>query len=253
MANMKGMNRPIATRLRARLQAKGVPASQHNTEDLVRFFPEALNISAAGMSCEEIAQVLIYLIEKQLIVVPATAGHAVKEVAPGWHVCRFYRDFSEMLKLVAPYIADGLNNGEGCFWILPEAVPTSAACNVLGQFVEDIESRLSSGQLEIIPHRNWYLDDSGQLKSFERIAEALLVKQDQALARGFKFLRAAGDAAWVSGSEESKNFIDYEMKVDAVLGTTKVAAMCTYRATVTADEVVAIVGAHQDALCRAAV
>ena len=43
------------------------------------------------------------------------------------------------------------------------------------------------------------------------------------------------------------------MKVNAALGATKVAAICTYRADVTADELVAIVTAHQDALYKAPV
>src|SRR5689334_21894498 len=79
------------------------------------------------------------------------------------------------------------------------------------------------------------------------------VARDRALARGFKFLRAVGDTGWISGTEQSKRFIDYEMKINAALGATKVAAVCTYRADVTADEFVAIVTAHQDALYNAPV
>jgi len=44
-----------------------------------------------------------------------------------------------------------------------------------------------------------------RLESFEEIAEAFLVRQDRALAKGFKFLRAAGDTGWVSRTEESKS------------------------------------------------
>jgi hypothetical protein len=41
------------------------------------------------------------------------------------------------------------------------------------------------------------------------------------------------------------------MKVNAAIGATKIAAMCTYRAAVTAEELVAMVSAHQDALEQA--
>jgi two-component system, LuxR family, sensor kinase FixL len=169
-------------------------------------------------------------------------------VAPGWHFCQFYRDFNQLLDIIAPYVAEGLKNGEGCLWVLPGAVTIGAACNALTRHVGDVSPYFVSGQLEMQSHPNWYLDPGWRLKSFEEISEALLVKQDRALARGFKFLRAAGDTGWVSGTEQSKNFIDYEMKVNAALGATKVAAICTYRAGVTADEFVAIVTAHQDAL-----
>ncbi|WP_407159288.1 MEDS domain-containing protein [Bradyrhizobium sp. STM 3557] len=63
-------------------------------------------------------------------------------------------------------------------------------------------------------------------------------------------MRAAGDTGWVSGTEQTKSFIEYELKINAALGATKVAAVCTYLADVTADEFVAIVMAHQDALDR---
>jgi hypothetical protein len=142
-------------------------------------------------------------------------------------------------------------NGEGCLWVVPEAVSNKAAYDALSQFVNDVDACLASGQLEVLSHPNWYLDSSRWLKSFEEIAEALVNKQDQALARGFKFLRAAGDTGWVSGTEQSKAFIDYEMKVNAALGATKVAAVCTYHANMTADELIAIVTAHQDALYSA--
>jgi formate-dependent phosphoribosylglycinamide formyltransferase (GAR transformylase) len=75
--------------------------------------------------------------------------------------------------------------------------------------------------------------------------------QDQALSRGFESLRAAGDTGWVSGTAQSKDFVEYEMKVNAAIGATKIAAVCTYRAAVTADEFVAFVTAHQDALEQA--
>jgi len=134
---------------------------------------------------------------------------------------------------------------------MPEAVTKEAACDALRPHVDNLDGCFASGQLEMLSHPDWYLDASGRLKSFEEIATALLGRQDQALARGFKFLRAAGDTGWVSGTEQSKAFIDYEMKVNAALGATKVAAVCTYRADVTADEFVAIVTAHQDALAKA--
>ena len=107
--------------------------------------------------------------------------------------------------------------------------------------------------LELLPHDEWYFNRSGRLKSWEEISAALIGKQEQALARGFKSVRAAGDAGWVSSTEASREFIDYEMKVNAAIGQTKIAAICTYRAEVTADELVAIVTAHQDAIYRAPV
>lgn len=150
--------------------------------------------------------------------------------------------------MVAPYIAEGLKDDEGCFWVLPTSTTIEAACDALAYSLDDVDAYLANGRLEFGYHPDWYLDASGRLKSFEEISAALLRKQDQALSKGLRYLRAAGDAGWVSGAEQSKDFIDYEMKVNAALGHTKVAAVCTFRAAVTASELVEIVTAHQNAL-----
>ncbi len=233
--------------------ALGIPATKHAFADLAGFFPREFNIGAIQLSAEDLARVLIHLAGERIIPVPGTAERtAIRKVEPGWHFCQFYQDLTQLLDMIAPYIAEGLQNGEGCLWVMPEAVTTQSACDALGGFLEDVDAYLANGQLEMYSHLNWYLDPTGRLKSFEEIATALLGKQDQALAKGFKFLRAAGDTGWVSGTEESKDFIDYEMKVNAAIGSTKVAAVCTYRADVSADELVSIVTAHQDALYKAA-
>ena len=242
----------LPERVQAQLLALGIPAAKHAPDALAAMFPREFNISATGLSAEDVAKVLMYLVEKKIISVPETAAAtSVKQVGPGWHFCQFYRSFDQLLDLVAPYVAEGLKNDEGCLWVLPKVVARKSACDALAPYLEDVDGYFASGQLEMLSHPDWYLDPGGQLKPFEEISEALLVKQDRALANGFKFLRAAGDTGWVSGTEQSKNFIDYEMKINAALGATKVAAVCTYRADVTADEFVAIVTAHQDALNKA--
>lgn len=240
----------LSERVKARLLAAGVPSAKHDAASLTGLFPAEFNIGATELGAKEIAKVLLYLIEKNIISVPETGPPVLRKVVPGWHFCQFYRDFDQLLDMVAPYLAEGLKNDEGCLWVMPEAVTRKAACAAIGKHIDDIDDYVAGGQLELLSHRDWYLNSSGRLKSFEEIGAALFDRQDRALAKGYKFLRAAGDAGWVSGTEQSKDFIDYEMKVNAAIGATKVAAACTYRADVTADELVAIVRAHQDALYR---
>lgn len=233
--------------LRRQLIEIGIPESKHTFEGLAAVFPREFNIRALSLSTEDLARVLVHLVGEKIVSIADTSGPiCTRQVGPGWHACRFYRDFTQLLEIIAPYIAEGLKNGEGCLWVLPEIVTIQAACEALARHVTDVEAHLASGQLEILSHPQWYLDATGRLKSFEEIATALLEKQDRAIAKGYTFLRAAGDAGWVSGTEQSKAFIDYEMKVNEALGGTRVAAACTYRADVTADELIAIVAAHQD-------
>ena len=246
---MQGAGHSLSDRVRAHLLALGIPPAHHVPDLLPRLFPREFNVDATKLSAEELAEVLIYFVERKIISVGAAGGTtSVRKVQPGWHFCRFYRDFDHLLDIVAPYVAEGLRNGEACLWVMPEAVTIKAARGAIAGHVEDIDAYIASGQLEMLAHPEWYLDAAGRLKSFEEVSSALLERQDRALAKGFKFLRAAGDAGWVSGTEESKCFLDYENKINAAIGSTKVAAVCTYRADVTADELVAIVTAHQDAL-----
>lgn len=188
---MNSNEHAIPERVRAQLLALGIPAAKHVPDVLAGFFPSEFHIDATGLNAEDLAQVLVYLAEKGILSVPGTASPTgVRKVEPGWHFCQFYRDFNQLLDMVAPYVAEGLKNGEGCLWVMPEAVTRDAACDALARCVDDVEGYFAKGQLEMLSHPNWYLDLTGRLKSFEDIAGALLTRQDQALARGFKFRRA---------------------------------------------------------------
>jgi hypothetical protein len=248
---MTQKNDIIPAQVRADLLAMGIPPTEHTVDGLAGLFPDEFNIAHIGLNAGDIANVLVDFVQRGLISLPkAGAGTAVRKVTPGWHFCRFYRDQEQLLDIVAPYIAEGLHRGEACFWITPESVSAEKACEAVGRHIGDTGEYLASGQLELMQHPDWYLDAEGNFKSFEELSAGLLGRQDRALDNGFAFLRAAGDAGWVSGTEESREFIDYEMKINGAIRSTQVAAMCTYRAGVTADELVSIVAAHQDALAK---
>jgi hypothetical protein len=239
----------VPEHVRAQLLKLGVPEAKQAPEDLRAYFPPEFHISAAGLDGENLARVLVHLCGQGLITLPASsAGAFIKKVAPGWHFCQFYREPRQVLEMVAPYFAEGLANEEGCLWVLPDDVEPADALKAISRHVPDLGAFLAAGQLEILNRRDWYLDAAGRFKSFEEIAAALVGRQDQAMARGFSSLRAAGDAGWTSGTQESRDFIDYERKVNAAIGRTKIAAVCTFRADVTADELIAIIDAHRDAL-----
>src|SRR5689334_7781077 len=113
----------IPERTRAQLLALGIPAAKHTPALLAGLFPHEFHIESAGLDGEDLAKVLVDLAGRGIIAVPATgAGAAIKKVQPGWHFCQFYRDFKQLIDMVAPYMAAGLQNGEGCLWVLPDAV-----------------------------------------------------------------------------------------------------------------------------------
>lgn len=234
--------------LRAQLLSLGIPAAQHTADGLVGLFPREINIGAAGLKAADLGEAFVHFATHGGVAVggPKSAV-SVRKVEPGWHFCRFYRDFEQYLDMIAPYIAEGLKNGEACVWVPPTGLPDEDAREALARQVGDPAPYFADGQLELISRTDWYMHPEGRLRSFEEIRDALVLKQNQALARGFRLLRAAGDAGWSSGTEQAKSFIDYEMKVDAVIGATRIAAVCTFRADVTSKELIDILRAHQDA------
>src|SRR5690242_7964265 len=124
----------IPESVRAQLMALGIPPAKHTTHALADLFPRQFNIHAAGLNAEELGNVLVYLTAHGILSFSGSRdGTTLKKVEPGWHFCQFYRDSKQLLEMVAPYIAEGLENGEGCLWVVPTSVTTDAACEAIAR------------------------------------------------------------------------------------------------------------------------
>ena len=63
-----------------------------------------------------------------------SVGTSIKKAEPGWHFCQFHRDDSQLLSMVAPFVAEGLKNGEeasGCCrrYLISDASSVSLGAN----------------------------------------------------------------------------------------------------------------------------
>lgn len=155
----------------------------------------------------------------------------------GTHFCLFYRTKKDLIDILVPYFKAGLENNEFCLWITSETIS-----------VPDFDQYLKRGQMEIIPHNKWYLQDGvfNSNKVFKNGTEKL----NQAQALGYNGLRGAGDAAWLK-KRDWRKFADYERKVNAPLNQSPILALCTYPLDkCSADEVIDVVYNHQFALIR---
>jgi len=92
----------IPERVRAQLLALGIPSAKHDLDALAGLFPSEFNIGATALDAEDVARVLVYLAEKNILSVAGTSPASVRKVQPGWHSCQFYRDFNQLLDMVAP-------------------------------------------------------------------------------------------------------------------------------------------------------
>jgi PAS domain S-box-containing protein len=172
----------------------------------------------------------------------------IGDVPWGTHFCQFYRTPQDLLDILVPYFSEGLRNNEFCMWITSEPLEAEDARAALAAALPDLDDRARQGQIEIIPHTEWYLKggsfDSG------RVLDGWVKKLDSALAAGYEGLRLTGNTFWFE-QKDWKAFTDYEAEVDRVIGQFRMLAVCTYSLDrCGANEILDVITNHRIALVR---
>ncbi len=172
----------------------------------------------------------------------------IGEVPWGTHFCQFYRTAQDLLDVLVPYFVTGLRNNEFCMWVTSEPLGREAAARAMAEALPDFESFVRKGQIEILPHTDWYL--RGGVFDAQRVLGDWVGKLEAARARGFDGLRLTGNTFWLE-KENWRAFTDYEAAVDGVIGQYRMLAVCTYSLDrCGANEVLDVVRNHRFALVR---
>jgi two-component system sensor kinase FixL len=150
---------------------------------------------------------------------------AVGDVPWGTHMCQFYSTAADLLETLVPYFKEGLESNEFCMWVTSDPLGTSQAKAALARAVPRLDEYIAAGQIEILNYRQWYRA-SGRFDP-SRVRNGWLEKLDGALKRGFDGLRLTGDTFWLS-EEEWEHFIHYEARLDPVVNSMRILAICTY-------------------------
>jgi len=143
----------------------------------------------------------------------------------GEHICYFYKTKQDLVDVLVPYFKAGLENNESCIWITSETISKKVAEEAMGKAIPDFPKYLASGQIEIIPHTDWYL--KGDIFNAKRVLNAWLDKLERAIASGYDGLRVSGDTAWVKRKDWDK-FCTYEKEVNNAISKYRMLALCTY-------------------------
>ena len=143
----------------------------------------------------------------------------------GTHLCQFYETKDDLLEVLVPYYQHGLATNQLCVWLIPDLITIDEATIALRAAVPDLDHYRSSGQLEILPHDQWYLED-GRF-DMDVALESLCSKGAMACARGFNGLRASGSAACLHDHHWADLTL-YEEKVQARLRFEKIIALCSF-------------------------
>jgi signal transduction histidine kinase len=166
----------------------------------------------------------------------------------GTHFCNFYETKDDLLDILVPYFAAGLENGEFCIWILSDPIDEADATNALIRAFPEAERHLPAGDIKIVAHSKWYL--SNDTFDRDRVIEGWLENLAQALAKGYTGMRVNGNTSWLT-EEDWRSFMEYERGLNESIANQKIILLCTYplhnaRATALFD----IAHAHRFAIAK---
>jgi PAS domain S-box-containing protein len=172
----------------------------------------------------------------------------IKDVPWGTHICQFYETKEDLTEILVPYFKAGLENNEFCMWVTSQPLDVEEAKKALRKAVSDFDVYFEKGQIEIIPHTQWYLKEG--IFDSERILNSCIDKLNHSHVTGYDGLRLSGNMFWLEKTDWN-NFVDHEKKVDSVIDKNQMVALCTYSLErCSAAEIIDAVINHQFSLIK---
>lgn len=149
----------------------------------------------------------------------------VNRLKPTDHVIFVYETPETKYNVLFNYIRQTLNNGEAALYICSEAKPTQVR-NAMKKFGIDVEKYEKTGALRVLYYTEFYIID-GKF-SIKHTLNSLKGLYKEAIARGFKGLRATGETACFFKHNMIQELVEYEKALHTVLET-PIVAICSYQ------------------------
>jgi len=177
-----------------------------------------------------------------------TGINFVGDLPWGSHLCQFYQNKEDLIKILVPYLKAGLENNEFCMWVCSEPLKVEGAKAALKNAVENLDDYIENGQIEILDYTDCYIK-SGKLDT-DRALQGWVEKESQALKTGFEGFRLTGNTFWLE-KKDWRSFTEYERVVNDVIGKYRMLAICTYYLDKCGPyEAIDVISSHQFALIR---
>jgi len=219
--------------LRKKLLVAGIPESEHDVNSLAAKMPDLDGLLVQGLSADMMAELLLYLIAKDVVTLPTASDKALLDLPWGSHVCQFYNTKEDQLEMLVPYFKQGLENNEACAWLVGD-LTVEEAKTALAEAVPDLDGYMSNGQMQIRHYTEFYTDPNGTVKAPEQLSYQFAAMGSKAKTDGFTGLRASGSVSWVNDAESMSRFMAYETKVNLAIQNSRIMAVCTYPASAAA-------------------
>jgi len=159
------------------------------------------------------------------------------------HFGLFYRTKQDLIDVLVPYFKAGLENNEFCIWVTAEPLGSEEARMHLSRAMPGFDSYVDNGQIEIIPHTEWYT--IGGVFDAGRVLNRCVDKLREAEKRGFSGVRLTGNESWLDRGVW-RDFIDYEQAVNGIVCQHKMIIVCSYpQDKCDAGDVLDVAGTHQ--------
>ncbi len=142
-----------------------------------------------------------------------TGIEPIGNVPWGTHFPQFYHTREDLLDILVPYFKAGLENNEFCMWVTSEPLNEEEAKEAMRKIMPDLDQYLQTGQIEILPHTEWYLKNG--LFNSQTVLDSWIDKLNQAMAKGFDGLRLTGNTSWLE-KKDWKDFIEIRKETKGV-------------------------------------
>jgi len=148
------------------------------------------------------------------------------QLAPGDHVCAFYRGLSERDEVLIPYLREGLRAGDKCICVVDATEPDTVLASLTGEI--DLRSPLGSHQIDVLSSRQTYLRDGAFC------TQTMLEFWDQSVGGalrdpGFSFARAVGEMTWALRDMPGvAELVGYESELNRFLPQYPQVILCLY-------------------------
>jgi len=157
---------------------------------------------------------------------PITMGRPGVAIAPGDHICAFYRGPAQRDEVLLPYLREGILAGDKVICVMDD--PDVEQVTKPLSLVLDVEGSLSSGQLDLLRSDSAYIPDG--TFCLDRMLDFWEAGVGGAVRRsGYSFVRAVGEMTWalrdLPGVED---LVRYEARLNRFLPRYPQVILCLY-------------------------
>lgn len=143
----------------------------------------------------------------------------------GSHIAQLYDDKDDLVDILVPYIAKGLEQNERCIWVTKD-LSKDDILNALKTIFSNPYRYMDTGQLSVVNYKDWYLS-SGRFNANEVLNKAI-EEYRSSVAEGYLGLRSTGTLSWLD-PKDWNDFMIYEKELNDNIPNFRALIVCSYR------------------------